>query len=318
MKRAIDTSIWSDPWFTEISAPAKMVFMYLLTNERSTAAGIFDLSPRRMAFDIGIDQSTAEAALMECEGRVRWWPDHSIVWVVNFFRHQAVNDNFLKSAQRTYAGLPAEIRNEVVMTYPEFDTNPSGTRPVPVGTGTQTHTHIGNREELTDKSEEGLAVSGIGASAPTTPETKPEKKAKTKRATQIPETWLPSDSTRSWAAGEGFTDDQVNSQILRFVDYWRGKGETRKDWDATFRNWMRNAREWGHLQAKAASSGSGQLSPSALLASIGDDDEYKPGQEDFGDSVTTMAEGNARRNADTGVGDGDTWPRLRSIAGGGG
>ena len=91
----------------------------------------------------------------------------------------------------------------------------------------------------------GTANADAQAQAPATPPAKP--KPKTKRATQVPETWMPSDKTREWANAEGFTADQVNGQILRFVDHWRGKGETRKDWDATFRNWMRNAREWGHL-----------------------------------------------------------------------
>ena len=187
MKRAIDTSIWGDPWFTELSAEAKMVFMYLLTNERSTAAGIFDLSPRRMAFDIGIDQSTAESALAECSARVRWWPDHSIVWVVNFFRHQAVNDNFLKSAQRTYADLPAEIRNEVVMTYPEFDTNPSGTRLVPVPTGKQTHTHIANSNELRVNSDEGLANSPKEKTSPKQNIAEPTAQAHVSKSTKSPD-----------------------------------------------------------------------------------------------------------------------------------
>lgn len=297
MKRSIDTSIWGDPWFTELSAEGKMVFMYLLTNERSTAAGIFDLSPRRMAFDIGIDQSIAESALEECSGRVRWWPDHSIVWVMNFFRHQAVNDNFLKSAQRTFAELPEGIRQEVAITYPEFDANPSGTPPEPVPTGTQTPTHIAKSEELTASSEEGSEVLGA-AEADASPKPKP----KAKRAMQIPETWMPSDTVRKWAEGEGFTDADIDSQILRFVDHWRGEGKARKDWDATFRNWMRNAREWGHLKQKHP-PGSANQTESLIERAKRERAEYEQARSNRSDgsSEHRLAEGDHLGGTDSGI-----------------
>ena len=156
-------------------------------------------------------------------------------------------------------------------------------------------------------------VLGDGASAPAKPPAK--------RASQIPETWMPSDGVREWAKSEGMTNADVDSQILRFVDHWRGEGKPRKDWDATFRNWMRNAREWGHLDpanAKQAKSGGGQFNPSDFIASIGDDDEHESNQEGISDIGSVVAEGHFGRSPDTSMGAGSTRPGLRSIAGGGG
>lgn len=224
------------------------------------------------------------------------------IQIVNFLKHQRPHGQEKASEippfQGDLASRSERLTTKVVTSYDQGDNQ---------------HALIPDTGYLNE--DTGYLNDG-GANAPSTP---PKPKPKAKRATQIPETWIPSDSTRKWADSEGFTEAEVDSQILRFVDHWRGKGETRKDWDATFRNWMRNAREWGHLQAKPpGQSSTGRISPSALLASIGGDDEHEPSQEDFSDFVTTMAEGNARRDADTSVGDGDTWPRLRSIAGGGG
>ena len=49
MKRMIDTGTWDDPWFAELDPDAKLLFLYLLTNRRSTAAGVFEITARAMS-----------------------------------------------------------------------------------------------------------------------------------------------------------------------------------------------------------------------------------------------------------------------------
>lgn len=74
-----------------------------------------------------------------------------------------------------------------------------------------------------------------------------DEKPKPKRATQVPEDFTLSDRLIAWGETEGFSVAAMVGQIPQFVDHWTSKGETRKDWDATFRTWMRNARQWGRL-----------------------------------------------------------------------
>lgn len=85
--------------------------------------------------------------------------------------------------------------------------------------------------------------SGKGASAP-----QPKK-----RATQVPKDFALTDALMDWGAKEGFTLDQMRGQIPQFIDHWTGKGETRKDWVASFRTWMRSARTYGHLNRSPGS-----------------------------------------------------------------
>lgn len=77
-----------------------------------------------------------------------------------------------------------------------------------------------------------------GANAPSKPR---------KRATQIPRDFRVSDALVEWGAKNEFTREQMESEVPKFLDHWISKGEARKDWDASFRTWMRNARDWGHL-----------------------------------------------------------------------
>lgn len=74
------------------------------------------------------------------------------------------------------------------------------------------------------------------------PEAKPNKKSST-----VPESFVLSDRIKEWGSKDGFTHAMMEYQIPQFVDHWTAKGDTRKDWDATFRTWMRNAREWNRL-----------------------------------------------------------------------
>lgn len=67
-----------------------------------------------------------------------------------------------------------------------------------------------------------------------------------KRAARLPADWVLSKSCGDWALKEfpGWTADDVRAEAEKFADHWHsvgGKTACRIDWDATWRNWCRNA-----------------------------------------------------------------------------
>ncbi len=72
------------------------------------------------------------------------------------------------------------------------------------------------------------------------------KSSKRSRQTSFPPpgAFVLTDAMKAWAAKETPTVDVV-LQTKQFADHWRGKGEKRADWVATWRTWMRNAEAWG-------------------------------------------------------------------------
>lgn len=118
MYRQVDTGTWDDPWFAELEPDGKLLFLYLLTNRRSTAAGVFEITARAMAFETGLDTKRVKAALDSVASRVSWWPEHQVVWVRNFLRHQAVSPKFYMSAWSEMRDMPDDIRAEVGQVYP--------------------------------------------------------------------------------------------------------------------------------------------------------------------------------------------------------
>ena len=76
----------------------------------------------------------------------------------------------------------------------------------------------------------------------------PAQKQKSNNGTRIPENWECSKPLGEWAMNEqGLSYDEVKNEIFKFKDYWTaksGKDATKKDWDAVFRNWIRNSKEY--------------------------------------------------------------------------
>lgn len=120
MYRMVDTGTWDDPWFAELDPDGKLLFLYLVTNRRSTSCGAFEITIRAMSFETGIPSERIAELLESWRPRVRWWSDVQIVWLRNFFKHQTYNDKMKINARRLVAGLPASVREEITEAYPEL------------------------------------------------------------------------------------------------------------------------------------------------------------------------------------------------------
>lgn len=69
-----------------------------------------------------------------------------------------------------------------------------------------------------------------------------------KRATRLPPDWAPSDKDAEWlrAKWAGVTRSTVDTELEKFRNYWiakSGQGATKRDWSATWKNWMITAQE---------------------------------------------------------------------------
>jgi uncharacterized protein YdaU (DUF1376 family) len=76
----------------------------------------------------------------------------------------------------------------------------------------------------------------------------PPKTPKAKKGTRIPDDWTCSTELGEWAMKEyGMSVNEVKEEIFSFTDYWKAKtgaNAIKLDWDATFRNWIRNSNKW--------------------------------------------------------------------------
>ena len=62
----------------------------------------------------------------------------------------------------------------------------------------------------------------------------------TRRKSRLPDGWDLPKAWGEWAQAErGWPAGEVRRVAALFADHWRGKGEARADWQATWRNWVR-------------------------------------------------------------------------------
>jgi hypothetical protein len=87
----------------------------------------------------------------------------------------------------------------------------------------------------TETETETEQIDSSGAKAPTP----------AKRAHRLPEDWQPRKEDFDKLFSEGFSLSEIQDQVPRFRDYWRGNGRAMVDWFATFRNWVRKSAEIG-------------------------------------------------------------------------
>lgn len=88
MKRFSETDKWRDPWFRSLSAPAKLVFLYVIDNCNN--AGFLELDKELLVIFTKMKSEHLEGALEALKrgiiGASGW------VWVRRFLRHQKNED----------------------------------------------------------------------------------------------------------------------------------------------------------------------------------------------------------------------------------
>lgn len=85
--RQIYTQIWRDDWFQELEPEAKLLFIYLFSNDSSNLLGLYKISLRTIAFETGleIDYIKSTIQYFSEHGKVHYQDGY--IWVVNLLRY---------------------------------------------------------------------------------------------------------------------------------------------------------------------------------------------------------------------------------------
>lgn len=105
--RKFDTGTWQDPWFEDLSPKAKLAFIYLWTNEVCNPAGIYEISEKRIKFELGYGIDTIYS---EIDTKIHWDHTRKTVWVKNFFRRQCQNSKFAIAALNSIKDDPYKLK----------------------------------------------------------------------------------------------------------------------------------------------------------------------------------------------------------------
>lgn len=120
--RYLNTRFWSDSWIVdELNPLDRYLFLYLLSNERTTVSGIYELPIRTIANEIGLEKDEVTRMIKRLEPKVYYRNG----WVVmaKAIRHQNYKSPKIRAAiERELCNVPTELI-ELLSPPQDFDMN---------------------------------------------------------------------------------------------------------------------------------------------------------------------------------------------------
>lgn len=105
--RSVNTKFWTDPYVLEKLDPSeKLVFLHLLTNERTNVAGAYEISLKSIAFETGFDIDVARRIVERFEADGKLIYHEGWVLMINHRKNQNLNTNMEKGARSIIEAAP--------------------------------------------------------------------------------------------------------------------------------------------------------------------------------------------------------------------
>lgn len=91
-ERVVNTRFWADDYIMNLDPLEKFLFIYLLTNDKTNICGIYEIHPRIMAAETGIDKEMIIKMLARFERDEKVKTEGSWVAIGNFIKYQHVSN----------------------------------------------------------------------------------------------------------------------------------------------------------------------------------------------------------------------------------
>jgi len=100
--RQVYISFWQDSYILDLDPEGKLLFIYLLTNTKTTQCGIYELPMKVMQFETGLDKNTIEQYLQkfEADGKILYLKETSEVFMVNWLKYNNIDSPKVKACIR--------------------------------------------------------------------------------------------------------------------------------------------------------------------------------------------------------------------------
>ena len=92
LRRSINTKIWDDVWFESLTSEEKLVWLYLLTNKNTNMLGVYELSEKKIAFEIGLPLENIRKAFKSFESQKKGKYINGYVVLFNWIKNQSYLD----------------------------------------------------------------------------------------------------------------------------------------------------------------------------------------------------------------------------------
>jgi hypothetical protein len=253
----VERHVWDDERFRRWSRDVRDTWMYLLTNKHQNRIGMFVMDPAYVAADVQIDVDAARKALefLDGTGRIMWDPETRLLFIRRHLKHNPIeNPNVATATVRELFAQPFveplwEGLLEAVEKYCKMTTERGAPFCAPLVSEIRKRLSDNDVNRSPNGYPNGMG-NGMGNPVPepepvvTTPPVGPPKQKRQRKEPErpLPNDWKPNDTHGRIATEEG-TD--LNREAMKFRDHARANDRRQVDWDASFRKWLRSARDYG-------------------------------------------------------------------------
>jgi hypothetical protein len=125
-QRYINTKFWSDDWVSHLDPVEKLLFIYLLTNERTNICGVYELPLKYMAVETGIDKDMVEKIMKRFEKDGKVYYDKGWVAIKNFTKHQDTKNEKINTGIKACLAIAPQYlidRLSIGYVYPPNNSN---------------------------------------------------------------------------------------------------------------------------------------------------------------------------------------------------
>lgn len=113
MGRIVNTHFWKDSYVIDLDPTEKLLFLYFLTNPRTTLAGVYEISLREVAFDTGIDKDMVQKILDRFCVDGKMYFEKSWLVLNNFIKHQRLNPSIVRGIEKAIDELPEWLQQKI-------------------------------------------------------------------------------------------------------------------------------------------------------------------------------------------------------------
>ena len=90
IKRTIHTYFWQDPYIDSLNKDEKLLYLYLLTNERTNMAGIYEIIMSKLSGETGIDRKEITRIVQKFEKDEKFIYRKNYIISKNFINKQII------------------------------------------------------------------------------------------------------------------------------------------------------------------------------------------------------------------------------------
>lgn len=253
IKRIVDTSFWTDGKVDEFSPEDKFFMLYLLTNPFSKQLGIYEISVKQAAFQMGYSVDAFNVLLDRFENKYKmilFSKETNEIAILNFLRHSVMKGG--KPVEDCIRKEMTLVKNKSLIDYvfSRLHGREGLNETVKKIVDEYVKENDIHNDNDNDNENERTGDDSFHDSPPIRPEPteKPKKKSRKKKSDEVRHQYgeyknvLLSDKDFEKLKSE-FPD--WKERIERMSHYMKSTGKTYADHLATIRNWARRDKEQG-------------------------------------------------------------------------